>query len=607
MPASVGVSDIDEDWTSDAVADLLARYMSLSPEVRVISVMEGRGKLGDDWHAPHHEPTSSEIAAIASRTGARSVALSTLEGAFGDLRLSVRLHDAAGEKIWDRVTRGNALDHVIEEATWALSTLVAEPTRSFDERERARCGTTDAALCAKALMAEEAILGSGLLERLNRLVKDLEREEETRIWLAISRTYSCLEDRDLLSCLDSNGIGIPPPSSTLSPSRKKLWASIGALTKGDRERDEIFCDLIDDPDRLVSGIAATWTVETECPGKKRVICNRTDTFLLRYECMLKTTMYDDPETAWRYYEEFSESDLANPLLTATFSMHPMRRDVELAHRWLQRVRLRTGDSNPLLANSLVRIELARRNPHEAMIWARRSVNPRWREGQALLLAGKLRPGQAALAEGTQEMLHSQEAPAPYVFQVIVRPAVQPMLILEIPQLAGSWGEAPGVDEGTSSLQAAGATELARAIREGVDRSRCDDADLGGPLALEWLYLCEDWKGLLETFVRRQEESYAARASAFLAGDAYMRLGKLDDATRLFESLQSDSISRSTLPASSILALERLGTIAMKEGDDETAQRLFSQMADLWKDADSSIPALTRAREHLARLSGTPPD
>lgn len=602
FPADVDVPGVDEEWASRACAALFGRYLALAPGLEVISSEEARARLGEEWRSP--SSGTSHTRSAAEKAGANAFVELALQGAFGDLRLEALVRSSGGDEIWSRRAAGETLDEVMEELTWELGEDVRYPPSPPSEADRARCGSRDDSLCADALMAEAALLSAGgLHDRMARLATRLGESADTRLWKAISRTFSCLEAPDMAACLDAGDIGPPPGGSPLSPSRKRLWAALGTLAKGEGEREAILCELVPEVDPLVSGIAATWTLEVDCPRKRRVICARNDNFLLRYECMVKTTMYDEPETSTRYYDEFSRLDLANPLITATFSMHPMREDVDLADRWIRRVRLRTSQTDPLLANSIVRIELAKRNAREAMIWARRSVNGRWREGQARLVAGKLRLGVQALYDGAKEMLLSQEAPAPYVFQVIVRPAVQPILIAEAPELARAIGDSSFTGNEALPLESSGFFEIVTAVRDGMPEGRCGDVDDEDPLAMEWLYACRDWRRLVDLFEAKQEQSYAARASAFLAADAYLELGDLDRAAPLLEGLRDDPISRSTLPASSILSIERLAGIALARGDEAGARELYGRFAQLWSDADTELPALARARKKIEETGG----
>jgi hypothetical protein len=600
-PTRIDVPGADVAWLTGAASSLIEWHLALDPRAALITAKDASARLGEAWRPVDPGAPDAAIRDLARGAKAGAVVLSALDGHPGQLRLRVVVRDAVGKELWHHEAQGATLDAVAEEATWALgeAMLSRTPQPPLAEAQRAACGMRDDAACRDALMLERAILGHGLIARTERLLPALSAQPDGALWVAVTKLVKCIATDESKTCFEGPILQGSPPA-LLAPSRQKLWKAISALSEG-KEDARPLCALLGDPDPLVAGIATTATSDIDCGGQ-RVICARTDTFLWRYGCLLRSTMYDDPETALRYYEQFSQEDLAPISITAIFSMNPMRKDVELARRWLERVRYRALETDPLLANSLVRIELARRDAGEAMIWARRSLNAEWREGQARLLSGSLRLGLEEQARGAVVMLAAQGTPAQFAIDVIVRPAVVPLLVLEDKGFAGAWLQAMGAGGTGVPAELATVAAVAEVARDGAKPAQCAAVDTGGTYAVEWLYLCKRWKPLVDLADERHEESYAALATAFLLGDALIELGRLDRAAEVLSRLERDPVARAAGPVPTILALERLGRIAEMKGDPSTAAARYRELLRLWPENDVPIAAVKRAAARLAALA-----
>jgi serine/threonine protein kinase len=603
-PARVDVPGAETEWLSTAVSSLLEWHLALDPRAELVDAKDVSERLGAKWHPIAADESDTGIQELAREAKAGAIVVPVLDGHVGELRLRVVVRNAEGTEIWRHESRGATLDAVAEETTWSFgeALLARSALPPVTEAQRAACGTDDDDACREALMAELAVLNHGLLVRLDRLGPTLAARADTAMWGPIAKLPRCIATDEVATCFNGSAFPGTPPA-LLSPSRRRLWeafARLGGATDGAGMKS--MCALTGDRDPLVGGIALLVTADSDCGGD-RVICGRTDTFLWRQDCLMRSSMSDEPETALRYYEDFSTEDLAPPSMTALLSMNPMRKDVELARRWLERVRFRTVDTDPLLANGFVRIELARRDAREATIWARRSVNAEWREGQAMLVQGTLRSGLERQARGIITMLTTDSAQTKYAIDVLARPALQPLLVLGDKGFAEAWLRAIGGREAGLPSGSQETIAIARAARDGVTPARCAAVDMGGAYALEWLYLCRKWAPLVALADERHEEGYGALATGFLLGDALLELSRLDRAEEVFSRVEADPVARVAGPASSILALERLGRIAERKKDPKTAAARYRELLRIWPEAGVAIPAVRRAAERLRALGG----
>jgi len=604
-PASVEIVSDDIPWISRAAARLAEQHLSLDPRVRLVPGSAAAGRLGELYRPLGANPTLRDLLEIKRLSGAGAVIGLDVgpRGQGEGVSVTATLVDAVtGEVIRTRRADGAGLESAIEAVTWALASELLEgvPAPEVTPAERERCGLEGDA-CRLALMAETAILDLGLFERAARLARELEPHPAGAFWSVLAQIpEKTLSGQQRQAIADAALTGDPPAG--LGADRAALWRALADKSWAQPSGAPSMCELMRSRDPLVANIAASINEDTACEDLSQPYCTTVETFLDRLTCLGDSTMRDDAEIALRYYEEFAETDIASKLHVATFSMLPMEKDLGLARLWMARARLRHEGDDSAIANSMARIELALRNPTEALVWARRSVNPIWREGASYLLSGRLRDGVDRVSRSAVQMVGTTSDPPAYMLDVVIRPALQPLLLIGDEELCRRWTAAVGDPAGLPPVLAA-TYELAEAIGTG-DRSICRRIDAAeSPLGLEQLYYCERWQELVKAARRRGEQGYAERASRFLVAEANLRLGRLDEAEAGFASVEEDAVIRSINPVSSLLALERLGRIAERRGDAATARRHYAELLRVWRETDIDVAEIETAREALGRLGG----
>jgi hypothetical protein len=601
-PARVDLADVDDPWIAGAVARLVERHFALDPRVRVVPGGEATVRLGERYRPLGGNPGPQELGEIKRLSGAASVLWLELDpGGRGIVATATLVDATSGEQVWSHRADGSGYEAAIEAVTWEFGNRLLRdvPRPAVTPRERERCGLAGEE-CRLALMAEEAILNLGLFERAGRLARELPAPLGG-FWGALAAIPEKSLSGQHREVISDAALSADPPAE-LGADRAALWRAFADPAWAGQGQAPPICELTDSRDPLVRHIARRINEDASCEDLDAPYCTTVDTFLDRLTCLGDSAMRDDAEVALRYYEEFAETDIASKLHVATFSMLPMEQDLDLARTWLARAGLRHQGDDAAIANSMARLELAQRNPTEALVWARRSVNPIWREGASYLLSGRFQDGVDRVCHAAVQMVGTQADPPAYMLDVIVRPALQPVLLLASRELSGKW---TGVIRENASVPALlGSTvELAEAVGEG-DRSVCRRLDqVPEALRLEFLYHCGRWQELVKVARLRGEQGYAERASRFLVAEANLRLERFEQAEEGFASVERDPVIRSTNPVSSLLALERLGRLAERRGDRDAARRHYAEMIRLWRVTDLELADVERAREAIGRLGG----
>jgi hypothetical protein len=600
LPTEVDLTDVDDDWFPGAVARLIELHLGLEQLMQLVSSSEAANRVGPSYTTLGSRPTADKLADLGRVTGAKSVLASNLTRDGKGLLLQLTVYDpASGKQIWTHQAAGAGFEGAVEAATWALgqqSLLLPLSTERVVE-VREGCGSS-IENCRLAMMAETAILELGLFERASRLSREMAPDPAAGFWGALARVPELSLGGQHHDFLADAALGDPP--AQLSGDRARLWQLLASFGQPEADRSLEPCDLIGSRDHLARGIATLINDDAGCEGLTLASCKTTDVYLDRLLCLSYSAMHDEAAVALRYWEEFAERDLASKLPVATFSMLPMGKDLDLARRWLDRARLRHRGDDENIANSIVRIEIARRNPTEALVWARKSINSEAREGTVHLLGGRFFDGIELVWAGFEKMVGEHTEPRPYLLDLVVRPAVQPVLLTGSAQLAQRWIAASGGDSSPNRLTRL-TVELAEAVMD-EKRAVCrgfDPADQ--PLGIELLFHCERWQQLLDEARHRSEVGYGKRASQFFVAEAHLRLGNLKDAEAGFQAVDDDLVSRYMFPVASLITLERLGRLAAKRGDDDAARRYYFEFLRLWDETDVPIAEVDAAREALERL------
>jgi hypothetical protein len=596
LPAEVDIAGIEDGWLPGAVARMVEAYLGLDPRYRLITSAEAAAGLGARYAAPGAEPDADHLAQLGRVVSAGSVLGLRLTRQGGELQLRFDLVNAeSGERIWSHEARGDGFESAAEAGTWNMSEelLADAPFPQLSQDDVARCGV-DGEGCRDVIAAEEAVLLLGARPRLARLAPRLLSAPTTAMIPRLAEYLGCVESSLAPDCSELlSGIETPP---ALSAERAEAWRAVMAVGRGETAERQQVCTFGASEDALVRTIGYLLVVGNPCPSTDQLFCAHVGTFIDRYICLDRSVIYDAPDTAFSYFEKFAEQELAHPIIVLTFSSVPLSRDVDLAARWLERTSLRGGVDEEILANSMFRLEMARRDANEALHWARRSLYPTWREGQAQLLAGKLRHATDKMATEASRLPNLKE----FLLHGVARPGVQPATILRDPALVEIWTEVLSrAEERTPPVE--GIAAFFETLSQG-ERVICRSLDPAKErFAAELLYRCERWDELIEYTARNHGDGTAERASRFLVAEAQLALGNLTEAEQTFAAVESDSMQRAIFPVGSIIALERLGRLAEKRGDVETARERYTELVRLWGTTDMPIPEVEAAREGLARL------
>jgi hypothetical protein len=291
------------------------------------------------------------------------------------------------------------------------------------------------------------------------------------------------------------------------------------------------------------------------------------------------------------------------MITAVAALLPLEQDLDLARRWLERARLRHGDSSPLIADSMFLVTMYDRDTSEALIWARRSPRALLREGLALQLDGWLRAGVTKAARGAAVELRVAGAIPDQLIHQVLRPAIHPVLLTGSADLARAWLGALSEDERLRP-ELAEAVAIATAVRDGERGTICaEDAPRFDTLELEQLYLCERWDAIVERSRSSLGRGLAGRTSRFLFADAQLQLGMVDQARQGFAAVERDPSSRALEPFTSLLALERLGRLDEQAGEPAAARRRYEELLHAWNGLDTPLTVQLELAGRVRELAG----
>jgi hypothetical protein len=95
-------------------------------------------------------------------------------------------------------------------------------------------------------------------------------------------------------------------------------------------------------------------------------------------------------------------------------------------------------------------------------------------------------------------------------------------------------------------------------------------------------------------------SAATLYPAFIRGEAYLAAHDVPRAAIELQKLRDHRDSLANYPLGP-LALAQLGRTAALAGDNQKARQSYHEFFDVWKDADSTIPALKESRAEYSKL------
>jgi hypothetical protein len=522
-----------------------------------------------------------------------------LFGKQDEQRLVLTAVDAgSGETLWTGEARGDGFEWPIEELTWELGeeALADVAPPSITDDDVSRCGTRDQELCRGILSAERAIV-EFLPARVARISEALRGEPEAAVVEYLHRHEEFHNTKSPGQSMDP--VELPGAPELLSSERRAAWSAIATEARGEKVAPREVCPLQRSPDDFVRFVSLRGMT---CAGEK-FICHNLTTLADKESCLAESFRRDDNESSMAYFRDFVEQRQAHSVVALGSCYVSMERQVELASLWVERGVLRVGGEHPHAAHALTRLAMFRRDAANALKWGRRTGSAAWREGFALQLAGRLTKGMQRVSIQVREhaeyaFTHSQGFG--FMFDGGVRPVVQAFVVLDSPELARQFLENAGESELILS-----ARRLAEVVRD-QDRSVCREMDpVLEPFALDVHYDCERWSELVDLARDKAPTGAVERASRFMVADALLNLGQVDEAEKLFATVEKETTFRAVFPVSSLLALERLGRIAEHRGDRDEAREYYAELVRVWGETDIPVPEVEAAREALERLGEKP--
>lgn len=594
-----------DPWIAKAVTLLVSHHLEADSQVQVVQLSsashsnDGAGAAPEGTSAAHNPGQNSGAPSL--RLLRLNVALSRSDDAF-TVQLSLTDPDAS-KHIWTGSGSGEGVEPAVERATWALARFVENntPVSVISQTARERCGTTER--CTEVIALEDALLGHGLLNRVDRLADILDADPSAALWPAAVRYLRCLQQSAPSKCLDAVSLGAP--ASGLSPDRQVLWRLLSGMFSGGADDStqpvDTLCNLIQSEDPFVRGIARFLPERDLCVGSRLPICANTETFLDRLGCLNSSAHLDDPEAVLTYFKRFVEKDNGHGMIIAAAVLLILEQNHEGANQWLERTRLRHGDGSPLIADSMFLTTMHDRDKNEALVWARRSPRALMREGLALQLDGWLRSGVVHAARGAAAELASEERIPGRMLRMVIGPTLHPVLLAGSTELAEAWLEGISAYHLKNAAVKA-AVSLVETIRDGNEKKLCRtpfDADF--PWILERLYLCERWEEILKYARIRGDRGVGARIHRFLVAEAQLNLGMSVEAVKGFSAVEADPSSRALEPFTALLALERLGRLAEKAGDTAKARGYYDTLLKAWNGLDTPLPLQQEIFERRKRM------
>ncbi len=109
--------------------------------------------------------------------------------------------------------------------------------------------------------------------------------------------------------------------------------------------------------------------------------------------------------------------------------------------------------------------------------------------------------------------------------------------------------------------------------------------------------------LLETTIRLRKDSYTLSSLAY----AYYKLGQMEEAISTYEDMIGPHYTLGWEAQECVVeAYYNLARIYEELGNQEQAEKYYSQFIDIWKNADEDIPILQDAKDRLASLERSLP-
>ena len=562
-------ASVQDPWTRKTAGALLRRYLLLDPRIHIAS--------------------TASLAENSSNEQPYEVRYRTA-GTDGDYRITLRLDRAPGAQApWEITAQGASIETVVESGSYRLASVL--PLKAPEQTDEISEGAAQLQLLEVSV--ENALL-QGLFPRARRFVEGPLAEANDSFAVFSYRFTACEQTAHPTACRQKL---IAPVSDR--PDRAALIEQLERENRAPSEKNHVLCRLSGSDDPLVRAVAQASPAYARCGLDKGSICGRTDTFFDRLTCLRTSDIEDLPSAGLRYFEELSMVDPAQPemLAAGTFLLWDENRTV--ANTWMKRMITRSGRHNPAAALALTRYYMAERNGVESLIWARRCARAGFEEGLALMSDGWLKSGLRRAAADTA--VRASRAFSPYDPAVHeLRAALLPVLALKSPLSADTW-----IDVVHSTGASGPLLEKVQTLMRAVSERRKDicDEDLS-PFDAELRYYC----GAADKTIPEHPvaapviKGYDARARAFYTAETYLRQNHLDIAARLYEDLRQDPLVRTEFPVAAALALERLGRIAEKQGDNETALRYYSDFLAAWPGLDIPLDAHIRAGTRIQRLT-----
>jgi serine/threonine protein kinase len=564
----IRVNDYPEDnWIDETVPKLIADYLNVDPRV------------------------SASIADSSTRktvVDGRSHVSFRLIGQAGNYSLTLRAEDTPGHpSAWTFTADGPDIESVVETATFHLGEVLL--TNFAPMLFEPSCEGTLSA-CTVEQSAENA-LTRGLFRRIRRLADGpLASRPNSFAWF-VYQYIQCADDADPRLCRHSLSL----PASNLV-DRASLVEALKLTEPKPLEATARICTLAESDDALVRSLVYFAPGFTRCGSVEQSICLRLDSFFDRLNCLRDSKREDAPAAARRRFDSVMQIDPAHYLLLGVFP--PLfEHDRFTSERWITRMRKRFGNKEMGIAKSISTYFLAERDSVEALIWARRCANSASLEWPAMILDGRIKAGiekgvyHTTSIMGRDSLDFSSDESA-------LRSMLLPIIIMNSAVSATAWIESERSDAPYGHPIHA-ANTLVQAVAE-QDMDICAHPDRIHPFELETKYYCRDYLGLLDVASKNRKlvKGNRGRATAFLLADSLLQTGRIAEAEQLFTLIDGDLLTRAEFPIASILAVERLGTIAEARRDKRIVTSRYRKFLDIWPTLDISSQVHTSARNRL---------
>ena len=555
----------DAEWSEAALAGVLEAYLMLDDHVEGVRPAGSGSAVGRDG--------AIGLSMKATRDGGRW---------WLDLELD---EDGDGAGDWAFSGSDEGFEKVIEEGTWHLrEEVTSRRFRPSTGEAWSGCALGDGA-CRKGLMARRALLEKGLFARVARLARDEAEGAQAQRWeriAALARCKATITERD---CLETDtaptGVSPDPLNRALDQifDEKERAAGLASL-----------CELAPTEPLARGVLGVLGDGHEECGNGRIARCRHLETFLDRLACMGDSALSDDAAVTRAYADRILEEDLANSVYAGSFAV--ISEGAEGEASWHDRMRYRYGNSDDLLAEGSFMRAMVTRDSTEALIWARRAEMSEWREGLALQLGGWLRSGVEKAARGAAALSSKGGGMTEREIQLVLRPALQPVILTGDRELAGLWLKAAAEVESQGAALQEG-MEVVRALAGGDGCPK--GGEDGGLFELERRYLCENWQGVVDLWRRETAEGYGKQVSRYYYAKALSKLGRSEDARQELEQIEGDPMVRTILPICALYAMESLAELDIEEGELQRACERLSALLEAWDGLDVPVESYLEAR------------